>query len=49
MHYGNKGMGNKAKPKPKTAPKPKSNGLTPKQEKNLPDALKRAILAKRGK
>jgi len=49
MHYGGKGMGNKSKPKPKSAPKPKSNGLTPKQEKNLPPALKRAILAKRGK
>jgi hypothetical protein len=48
MHYGNKEMG-KPKPKPKSAPKPKSNGLTPKQEKNLPAALKRAILAKRGK
>jgi hypothetical protein len=49
MHYGSKGMGNKPKPKPKSAPKPKSNGLTDKQKKNLPAALKKAIMAKRGK
>ena len=49
MHYASKGMGNKPKPKPKSTPKPKSNGLTPKQEKNLPEGLKKAIMAKRGK
>ena len=49
MHYGGKGMGNKPKPKPKSAPKPKSNGLTEKQKKNLPPALQKAIMAKRGK
>ena len=50
--YGSRSrMANKPKPKPvpKTTPKPKSNGLTPKQEKNLPPALKKAIMAKRGK
>ena len=49
MHYGGKGMANKPKPKPKSAPKPKSNGLTEKQKKNLPPALQKAIMAKRGK
>ena len=49
MHYASKGMGNKPKPKPKSAPKPKSNGLTEKQKKNLPPALQKAIMAKRGK
>jgi hypothetical protein len=48
QHYSG-GMGNKPKPKPKSAPKPKSNGLTDKQKKNLPAALKKAIMAKRGK
>jgi hypothetical protein len=50
-HYGSmnskKGNDKKMNPKPK-AEKPKAKGLTEKQEKNLPAALKRAILAKRG-
>ena len=36
------------KPKANT-PKPKSNGLTEKQKKNLPANLKKAILAKQKK
>tara|TARA_R100001591_G_C4327458_1_gene177157 strand:+ start:487 stop:642 length:156 start_codon:yes stop_codon:yes gene_type:complete len=50
--YGSRSrMANKPKPKPvpKTTPKPKSNGLTEKQKKNLPPALQKAIMAKRGK
>jgi len=35
--------------KMKKEEKPKAKGLTAKQEKNLPPALKRAILAKRKK
>ena len=47
-----KGNDKKIKPKPKEEKpkeeKPKGKGLTDKQKKNLPLALQRAILAKRG-
>ena len=50
-HYGSmnskKGNGKKMNPKPKEE-KPKAKELTAKQKKNLPPALQKAILAKRG-
>lgn len=44
QHTGKKMNGNG-----KSKPKPKSNGLTEKQKKNLPPQLQKAIMAKRGK
>ena len=46
QHYGN---GKKMNSNGKSKPKPKRNGLTEKQKKNLPPALQKAIMAKRGK
>ena len=46
QHYGG---GKKMNGNGKSRPKPKTNGLTEKQKKNLPPALQKAIMAKRGK
>lgn len=46
QHYGG---GKKMNGNGKSKPKPKSNGLTEKQKKNLPPQLQKAIMAKRGK
>jgi hypothetical protein len=46
QHYGG---GKKMNGNGKSKPKPKTNGLTEKQKKNLPPQLQKAIMAKRGK